>query len=115
MRCRTPVLEKASKAVWELILDNGGLGKEITETVEKVFYRLSGIDMMPPPPSTSGAHHEKEGNMAVEEGEKSKEMDASELSSSRKRPFSNISVKAGAMPNGGAIDQHDETEGNQKM
>eukprot|EP00494_Astrolonche_serrata_P023532 UN23790 len=31
----TPVLEKASKAVWELILDNGGLGKEITETVEK--------------------------------------------------------------------------------
>ncbi|CAD6267486.1 unnamed protein product [Miscanthus lutarioriparius] len=24
----TPVLEKGSKAVWELILDNGGLGKE---------------------------------------------------------------------------------------
>ena len=51
MQCRTPVLEKASKAVWDLILDSGGLGKEITETVEKVFFRLSGIDMMPPPPS----------------------------------------------------------------
>lgn len=112
----TPVLEKASKAVWELILDNGGLGKEITETVEKVFCRLSGIDMMPPPPSTSGVHHKKQGNMALEEDEKSKEMDVSEPSS-RKRPFSDLSAKgAGAIPNGGATDQHDESEeGNQKM
>lgn len=38
----TPVLEKASKSVWELILDNNGLGREINETVEKVFCRLSG-------------------------------------------------------------------------
>ncbi|KAJ4969617.1 hypothetical protein NE237_002716 [Protea cynaroides] len=38
----TPVLEKASKAVWELILDDNGLGKEISETVEKVFCQLSG-------------------------------------------------------------------------
>ncbi|KAI3774446.1 hypothetical protein L1987_49002 [Smallanthus sonchifolius] len=38
----TPVLEKASKSVWELILDGNGLGKEINETVEKVFCRLSG-------------------------------------------------------------------------
>ncbi|KAL3515962.1 hypothetical protein ACH5RR_022864 [Cinchona calisaya] len=37
----TSVLEKASKSVWELILDNNGLGKEISETVEKVFCRLS--------------------------------------------------------------------------
>ncbi|GLT77782.1 hypothetical protein SLA2020_493400 [Shorea laevis] len=37
-----PVLEKASKSVWELILDNNGLGKEISEMVEKVFCRLSG-------------------------------------------------------------------------
>ncbi|MED6223861.1 hypothetical protein PIB30_078262 [Stylosanthes scabra] len=36
------VLEKASKSVWDLILDNNGLGKEISETVEKVFCRLSG-------------------------------------------------------------------------
>uniref|UniRef100_A0A7N0UFP5 Uncharacterized protein n=2 Tax=Kalanchoe fedtschenkoi TaxID=63787 RepID=A0A7N0UFP5_KALFE len=39
-----PVLEKASKAVWELILDSSGLGKEIGETVEKVFCRLSGFE-----------------------------------------------------------------------
>ncbi|KAF5739988.1 hypothetical protein HS088_TW11G00051 [Tripterygium wilfordii] len=37
-----PVLEKASKSVWELILDSNGLGKEISETVERVFCRLSG-------------------------------------------------------------------------
>ncbi|XP_035538778.1 uncharacterized protein LOC109017365 isoform X2 [Juglans regia] len=37
-----PVLEKASKSVWELILDNNGLGKEINEMVERVFCRLSG-------------------------------------------------------------------------
>ncbi|KAF3943101.1 hypothetical protein CMV_030307 [Castanea mollissima] len=37
-----PVLEKASKSVWELILDSNGLGKEISEMVEKVFSRLSG-------------------------------------------------------------------------
>lgn len=36
------MLEKASKSVWELILDNNGLGREINETVEKVFCRLSG-------------------------------------------------------------------------
>ena len=108
----TPVLEKVSKAVWELILDNGGLGKEITETVEKVFCRLSGIDVMPPPASTSGAPQEKQTNMAVEEGQKDMEMDASEpSSSSRKRPFSDISVKgAGAIPNGGATYQHDDHE-----
>jgi hypothetical protein len=106
MQCRTPVLEKASKAVWELILDNGGLGKEITKTVEKVFCRLSGIDMMPPPRSATGAHQEKD-DMAV----KSKEVDAFEPSSSRKRPFSDINRKgAGALPNGSATDQHDESE-----
>ncbi|KAM4108059.1 hypothetical protein ACB094_03G016200 [Castanea mollissima] len=32
-----PVLEKASKSVWELILESNGLGKEISEMVEKVF------------------------------------------------------------------------------
>lgn len=36
------MLEKASKSVWELILDNNGIGKEISETVEQVFCRLSG-------------------------------------------------------------------------
>lgn len=38
----TSVLEKASKSVWELILDNNGIGKDISETVEQVFCRLSG-------------------------------------------------------------------------
>ncbi|TYJ11771.1 hypothetical protein E1A91_A11G299100v1 [Gossypium mustelinum] len=33
---------EASKAVWELILDSNGLGKEISETVERVFCKLSG-------------------------------------------------------------------------
>ncbi|KAK1583808.1 hypothetical protein Q3G72_027120 [Acer saccharum] len=37
-----PVLEKASKSVWELILNSDGLGKDISETVERVFCRLSG-------------------------------------------------------------------------
>ena len=34
---RALALEKASKSVWELILDSDGLGKEISEMVEKVF------------------------------------------------------------------------------
>nr|CAD1816897.1 unnamed protein product [Ananas comosus var. bracteatus] len=51
----TSVLEKASKAVWELILDSSGLGKEITETVEKVYCRLSGQE--PPHPRPSSAPH----------------------------------------------------------
>jgi len=106
----TPVLEKASKAVWDLILDSGGLGKEITETVEKVFFRLSGVDMMPPPPSAAGAHQEKD-DMAVDEDEKSKEMDSFQPSSSKKRPFSEINRKgAGAVPNGSATDLHDDSE-----
>ncbi|RLN29413.1 hypothetical protein C2845_PM05G14830 [Panicum miliaceum] len=106
----TPVLEKASKAVWDLILDNGGLGKEITETVEKVFCRLSGVDMMPPPLSAAAAHQEKD-DLAVDEGAKSKEMDSFEPSSSRKRPFSDINRKgAGAVSNGSATDLHDESD-----
>ncbi|KAF5946893.1 hypothetical protein HYC85_017121 [Camellia sinensis] len=38
----TSVLDKASKSVWDLILDSNGLGKEISETVERIFCRLSG-------------------------------------------------------------------------
>ncbi|KAL6142535.1 hypothetical protein ACLB2K_060815 [Fragaria x ananassa] len=46
------VLEKASKSVWELILDNNGMGKEINQTVERVFCKLSGREppLFPPPP-----------------------------------------------------------------
>ncbi|KAK9689857.1 hypothetical protein RND81_09G086300 [Saponaria officinalis] len=48
-----PVLEKASKSVWDLILDGFGLGKEISETVERVFCRLSGCEPPLFPASTS--------------------------------------------------------------
>ncbi|XP_038890481.1 uncharacterized protein LOC120080024 isoform X1 [Benincasa hispida] len=60
-----PVLEKASKSVWELILDNNGLGKEINDTVEKVFCRLSGKEppLFPPQngdmPSVKETENEK--------------------------------------------------------
>jgi hypothetical protein len=80
---RTPVLRKLPRQVWELILDNDGLGKEITDTVQKVFCRLGGVDMMPAVPA-AGPHQVKDG-MAVDEGEKS---NATDPSSSRKRPFS---------------------------
>lgn len=43
--CRGPVLERASKAAWELILSKEGVGKEITEKVDAVYTRLSENDM----------------------------------------------------------------------
>ena len=76
------MLERASKSVWELMLDNNGLGKEISETVEKVFCRLSGSE---PPlfPSLSI------------EGQAEKEQEDLN-SSSKKRSFSKMSVDGGA-------------------
>ncbi|KAL7205381.1 hypothetical protein ACSBR2_018348 [Camellia fascicularis] len=58
----TSVLEKASKSVWELILDKNGLGKEINETVEKVFCRLSGREppLFPPNVETQSGKKESE-------------------------------------------------------
>ncbi|XP_072976491.1 uncharacterized protein [Typha angustifolia] len=98
-----PVLEKASKAVWELILDSNNLGKEITETVERVYCRLSGQDLpLPPPPISEGQQQEeeKENRDKEEEGEKSKEMDVSE-SLLRKRSFGDMSMQgADAVVNG---------------
>ncbi|KAL5700256.1 hypothetical protein ACHQM5_025727 [Ranunculus cassubicifolius] len=38
----SPALERASKSVWDLILDNDGFGKEINQTVERAFCLLSG-------------------------------------------------------------------------
>lgn len=73
------VLEKASRAVWELILDNNNLGKEISETVEKVFWRLTGRE--PPPAMPNGGHgHGQEEREAPEkvEGEKNKERERDE-------------------------------------
>ncbi|GAB4850807.1 hypothetical protein Ancab_030107 [Ancistrocladus abbreviatus] len=72
-----PVLEKASRSVWELILDSEGLGKEICDMVERVFCRLSGREPPLFPDSTSGPQQEKE-----------HEDDPS--SASRKRSFSEM-------------------------
>ncbi|CAA3029306.1 Hypothetical predicted protein [Olea europaea subsp. europaea] len=74
----TPVLEKASKSVWELILDQSGLGKEISELVEKVFCQLSGHEPPLFPPTCSEAQPEKE-------------RDDTPTSSSKKRSFGEMS------------------------
>ncbi|OAY69133.1 hypothetical protein ACMD2_02421 [Ananas comosus] len=102
----TSVLEKASKAVWELILDSSGLGKEITETVEKVYCRLSGQEPPPPPallplPTTYPQEENEKESKDKQAGEKAKEMDISEPSS-RKRTFSEMNAleKAEAVENG---------------
>ncbi|PIA36049.1 hypothetical protein AQUCO_03400149v1 [Aquilegia coerulea] len=91
-----PALERASKSVWELILDDGGLGKEINETVERVFCRLSG--QKPPlfPPSD---------NVVVlqQEKEVGKENDSEHWdSSSKKRNFSktNVEIEQGEVVEG---------------
>ncbi|KAL4636536.1 hypothetical protein ACB094_03G014500 [Castanea mollissima] len=90
-----PVLEKASKSVWELILDSNGLGKEISEMVEKVFSRLSGRE---PPlfPLPDGETHtnkeienEKEKRKGKEWANENKEKENSP-SSLKKRSFSEL-------------------------
>lgn len=88
------MLEKASRAVWELILDESGLGKEISETVERVFYRLSGREFFPPPPPpTSYVHESNKVQEAQEmEAEKVKNIEMSE-STTKKRTFSEMNVK----------------------
>ncbi|KAJ6853993.1 uncharacterized protein M6B38_100505 [Iris pallida] len=87
----TPALEKASKAVWELILDNNGLGKEISEIVEKIYCRLSGIEHPLPLPQPDTITHPEKGEKVdkVKEGEASK-------SSTRKRGFGEMSMQDGA-------------------
>ncbi|MQL86255.1 hypothetical protein Taro_018785 [Colocasia esculenta] len=82
------VLEKASKAVWDLILDNDSLGKEISETVERVFWRLSGRE---PPVAASNEAQEIE-DREKEEGEKDTEREVPD-SSGRKRTLGDISTQ----------------------
>lgn len=77
-KCRAPVLEKASRSVWDLILDQNGLGKEINDTVERVFCQLSGCE--PPLFPTSSC-----------EAQPAKEKEVSPSSSSKKRSFNDIS------------------------
>ncbi|KAL2921186.1 Bacteriochlorophyllide d C-12(1)-methyltransferase [Bienertia sinuspersici] len=75
-----PVLEKASKSVWDLILDDNGLGKEISETVERVFCRLSGQE----PPLFS----------ASEAQEQEKEQGESSASALKKRTYNEMNEGA---------------------
>ncbi|PQP96104.1 uncharacterized protein Pyn_37858 [Prunus yedoensis var. nudiflora] len=97
----TQVLEKASKSVWELILDNNGLGKEINHTVERVFSKLSGREppLFPPPEANEKANDkEKEKEKSKGKGKgKCKETAASDShekeksnSASKKRSFSEL-------------------------
>ncbi|KAI3469300.1 hypothetical protein Pfo_025963 [Paulownia fortunei] len=74
----TPVLEKASRSVWELILDQNGLGKEISDTVERVFCQLSGREPPLFPTLSSEAQPEKEKEVAPS-------------TSSKKRSFNDMS------------------------
>lgn len=76
--CRTPVLEKASISVWELILDQNGLGKEISDTVERVFCQLSGREPPLLPKMSSETQPEKEKEVAPS-------------TSSKKRSFNDMS------------------------
>ncbi|KAJ1696519.1 hypothetical protein LUZ63_005031, partial [Rhynchospora breviuscula] len=82
----TPVLEKASKAVWEIISGTDGLGKEITDTVEKVFLRLSGHAERPAAPVSTLNNPVQEENGDV--GEPS-------TSSHRKRSFGDAEIHEG--------------------
>lgn len=90
------VLEKASKSVWELILDNNGLGKEINETVERVFCQLSGREppLFPPsielqPGKGKEKEHEEAGGKEQEIAKENSE------SSSKKRKFDDGSAEEG--------------------
>uniref|UniRef100_A0A1D1YD17 DNA-directed RNA polymerase subunit beta n=1 Tax=Anthurium amnicola TaxID=1678845 RepID=A0A1D1YD17_9ARAE len=87
------VLEKASKAVWELILDNNNLGKEISETVERVFWRLSGRE--PPVAAPNGDAQEESDGKEKGGGEKDKEKEKEEITDllGRKRTVAEINMQ----------------------
>ncbi|KAK8651561.1 hypothetical protein V6N13_141160 [Hibiscus sabdariffa] len=88
----TPVLERASNSVWELILDNNGPGKEISETVERVFCKLSGRE----PPLFPNSNDELQPEKQVEdEKRKGKEKENSN-SKSKKRSFSDMNARGSA-------------------
>jgi len=92
--CRASVLEKASKSVWDLILDNNGLGKEISETVERVFCRLSGQEppLFPllngePQPNKEADSRKEKGKGKLKENE-----NTSLITPSKKRSFSETNL-----------------------
>ncbi|MED6167195.1 hypothetical protein PIB30_000445 [Stylosanthes scabra] len=86
------VLEKASKSVWDLILDNNGLGKEISETVEKVFCRLSGQEPPLFPLPNGEPQPDKEADSKKDKGKgKLKENENANLNTPpKKRSFAEI-------------------------
>ncbi|KAI5566266.1 hypothetical protein BDE02_13G008800 [Populus trichocarpa] len=93
-----PVLEKASRSVWELILDSNGLGKEISETVERVYCRLSGQE---PPlfPQPNAEIQPNKGNDCKGREEKEEESESQKeksSSNSKKRSHREMSMEAGA-------------------
>lgn len=90
------MLEKASKSVWEMILDNNGLGKEITETVERVFCRLSGREPpLFPPVVESQSEKGKEKETEASGGKEQKRSTDNPDSSSKKRKLDEISKEEG--------------------
>ncbi|XVF57581.1 hypothetical protein PTKIN_Ptkin06aG0217100 [Pterospermum kingtungense] len=93
----TPVLERASKSVWELILDSNGLGKEISETVERVFCKLS--DKEPPLFRHLNDEHQPEKEVDNEK-RKGKEKENSN-SKSKKRNFRDMNAERSATEVGG--------------
>ncbi|KAK6915661.1 hypothetical protein RJ641_020778 [Dillenia turbinata] len=87
-----PVLEMASKSVWELILDENGLGKEISEMVEKVFCRLSGRE---PPlfPDSKAESQPIENESEKGKGIESEAGKEKSHSTPKKRSFSNMNAE----------------------
>ncbi|KAF7817968.1 uncharacterized protein G2W53_023423 [Senna tora] len=88
-----PVLEKASKSVWDLILDNSGLGREISETIERVFCRLSGQEppLFPPPSAEPQADHmETDNRKGKGKGKERENENMNSNTTLKKRSFSEI-------------------------
>ncbi|XP_011023770.1 PREDICTED: uncharacterized protein LOC105125155 [Populus euphratica] len=93
-----PVLEKASRSVWELILDSNGLGKEISETVERVYCRLSGQEppLFPQPNAETQSNKGNDCKGREEKEEESESQKEKSSSNSKKRSHREMSMEAGA-------------------
>lgn len=93
-----PVLEKASRSVWELILDSNGLGKEISETVERVYCRLSGQEppLFPQPNAETQPNKGNDCKGREDKEEESESQKEKSSSNSKKRSHREMSMEAGA-------------------
>lgn len=80
-----------------MILDSNGLGKEISDTVERVYRRLSGLEHPAPlPQSLTVVSARPEATREREDDEKSKEAETPKPSA-RKRTFGEISMQDGSV------------------